>query len=115
MPLARIVDSTGKDVTVDGAPLFVKISDGTTVAEVLDGATHDCLKVALYDGNQLAEIDTSGNLSAVALCKGHDGSTWYQMRAETDDGSIAAGIKTLLVINLNYVKDGDAWVPMTQP
>lgn len=34
---------------------------------------------------------------------------------EDDDGTISKEKYHLTVINLNYVRDGDVWVPMTQP
>ena len=36
-------------------------------------------------------------------------------KMRVDDDSIPEGDNHTVVINLNYVKDGDVWVPMTQP
>ena len=37
------------------------------------------------------------------------------VKVRDDDGSLPESEKHLVVINLNYVKDGAVWVPMTQP
>ena len=75
-------------------------------------------EVALTIDSSLAvNIDGRRGLHVVASLFGRqDDDTVKPCKLDDDDGIIAAGQKTLLVICLNYVKDGNGnWVPMTQP
>lgn len=79
------------------------------------GNYHRVRSGGLYDNL----INTASCLKTSAVVHGEDLDVGVgnsePIKVRDDDGSLPESEKHLVVINLNYVKDGAVWVPMTQP